>query len=169
MHGPIVPEILEIPAQKMAVVRTTGDPNTEGPRAMTALYSAVYSLKFALKKRGKDLKIGPLRARWPNAHLVPRDEWVGIWALQIPDDTDALSPKVPGLSVSVDLWQYGTVAQLLHVGPYSTEGPTVQHLHEFIAAAGYRIDGAHEEEYLTKPGARQQKTLIRYPVRLVEE
>jgi hypothetical protein len=38
-------------------------------------------------------------------------------------------------------------------------------LHDFIVENGYEIAGVHEEEYLTMPKAKVQKTLIRYPIR----
>ncbi|HEX6606310.1 MAG TPA: GyrI-like domain-containing protein [Chloroflexia bacterium] len=163
--GKIAPQILEMPAQKMAVVYTRGDPNSAGPDMMPALYGAVYNLKFALKKQGRDFKVAKLRARWLDAHLVPRDQWQGVWALPIPDDTTELVQKKPGIEVKIETWEYGTVAQILHRGPFSTEGPTVARLHAFIEETGYEIAGPHEEEYLTTLDAKNQKTLIRYPVR----
>jgi hypothetical protein len=159
------PQILEMPAQTMAVVITHGDPNVVGQGVFPALYGAVYPLKFALKKAGRDFKVGALRARWPDAHLVPKDQWTGIWGLPIPDDTTALTQKVPEVEVKIVRWEYGLVAQILHLGPYSTEGPTIQRLHEFIAEQGYAIAGPHEEEYLTPMTAKVQKTIIRYPIR----
>lgn len=159
------PYILEMPAQRMAVVYTHGEPNSVGPDVMPALYGAVYNLKFALKKQGRDFKVAALRARWPDAHLVPKDQWLGIWGLPIPDDTTVLVQKKPEIEVKVETWEYGTVAQILHLGPFSTEGPTVARLHDFIEENGYEIAGTHEEEYLTAPGAKDQRTLIRYPVR----
>jgi hypothetical protein len=159
------PQLLEMPAQTMAMIVTHGDPNTVGGPAFKALYGAVYSLKFALKKAGRVFQVAPLRARWPDAHLVPKDQWEGDWGLPIPDDTTALVQKVPGDEVRIERWEYGLVAQILHTGPFSTEGPTIQRLHDFIAAQGYEIAGAHEEEYLTPLTAKVQKTLIRYPIR----
>ena len=159
------PQIVEMPSQKMAVVHTTGDPNVAGEQAFPALYGAVYPLKFALKKQGIDFKVGPPRARWPNAHLVPKDQWLGIWGLPIPEDTTTLTQKVPGVEVKIEQWQYGTVAEILHRGSYSEEMPTVERLHQFITESGYEIAGVHEEEYLTTPRAKVQKTIIRYPVR----
>ncbi len=161
------PLIIEMPSQKMAVVRTTGDPNVVGAQALPALYGAVYTLKFDLKKKGIDFKVAALRGRWPNAHLVPKDQWLGIWGLPVPEDTTSLPQKVPGTEVKIEVWEYGAVAQILHVGPFSTEPPTVQHLHDFIAENGYEIAGVHEEEYLTKPTAKVQKTLIRYPIKKI--
>ena len=51
------------------------------------------------------------------------------------------------------------------IGPYSDEQPSVNRLHEFIAAEGYELAGPHEEEYLTKPDAREIRTILRYAVR----
>jgi len=160
------PVILEMPAQQMAVVTSTGDPNVVAAEAMPALYGAVYTLKFARKKHGLgEFKVGALRARWPNAHLVPKEQWLGIWALPIPEDVTELPQKVAGIEVKIETWAYGTVAQILHLGPFVEEGPTVTRLHAFIAESGYEIAGAHEEEYLTRPDAKNQKTIIRNAVR----
>lgn len=159
------PRIVEMPSQKMAVVYTEGDPNEVAAQAMPALYGSVYKLKFDLKKKGVEFKVGPLRARWPDAHLVPKNQWIGIWGLPIPDDVSVLLQKAPGIYAKIEIWRYGKVAQVLHIGSYATEGPTVQRLHGFIAENGYEIAGVHEEEYLTTPKAKVQKTIIRYPVR----
>jgi len=159
------PQLIEMPSQQMAVVRTKGDPNTVGEQAIPALYGSVYTLKFDLKKRGQDFKVGALRARWPNAHLAPKEEWLGIWGLPVPEGTVSPPQKVAGTEVQVERWDYGAVAQILHIGPYSAEGETVQRLHKFIADSGYEIAGVHEEEYLTTPRAKVQKTLIRYPIK----
>ena len=163
------PQILELPAQTMAVVRTQGDPNEVGAQMFPALYGAVYPLKFALKKLGRDFKVGPLRARWPDTHLVPKDQWTGGGGLPIPDDTTTLAQKVPDIPVQIEQWTYGLVAQILHIGPFSTKGPTIARLHAFITDEGYEIAGTHEEEYLTARTAKVQKTLIRYPIRKAGE
>jgi len=160
------PQILDMPAQTMAVVRTEGDPNTTAQAAIGALYGAVYTLKFDLKKKGlTDFKVCGLRARWPNAPSAPKDKWIGIWGLPVPDSTKKVPQKNPDIEVKIEKWKYGKVAQILHLGPYSEEGPTIQRLHDLIAESGYEIAGDHEEEYLTRPTAKVPKTIIRYPVR----
>ncbi|MBI3361911.1 MAG: GyrI-like domain-containing protein [Chloroflexi bacterium] len=165
------PKIVKKPKQKMAVVVSHGDPNVVGSKVFPALYGAVYKHKFALKKAGKEtFKVEPPRARWPDAHLVPKDQWTGIWGIPIPSHTRALPQPDPEVPVKIEMWDYGgTVGEILHIGPYSEEPPTIQRLHEFIAASGYEIAGAHEEEYLTRPEAKEQKTIIRYPVRKVKK
>ena len=163
---PFVPVIREMPPRTMAVVVSKGDPNVVGEQVFPALYGAVYTLKFALKKAGKeDFKVSGLRARWPDAHLLPKDQWTAYWALPIPDGTTELPKKVPEPEVTIEVWQYGTVAEILHIGPYSEEGPTVEMLHKFIEESGYEIAGVHEEEYLTRLDAKNQKTIVRYPIR----
>jgi hypothetical protein len=160
----IEPKIIEIPSQMMAVVTTIGDPNAIAEAGMKALYGAVYKLKFSLKKLGVEYKVEPLRARWPDAHLVSKDKWTGNWAIPIPESTESLIQKVPAYPVRIEKWQYGNLAQILHLGPFATEGPTVARLHEFITDSGWKISGTHEEHYLTRMDAKEQRTLIRYPV-----
>ena len=159
------PQILEMPSQKMAVILLKGDPNKVIAEFMPALYGSVYTLKFDLKKKGIEFKVSGLRARWPDAHLVPKDEWTGIYGLPIPEDTTSIPKKVPDIEVGIEQWDYGTVAQILHIGAYTEEQPTVECLHRFIEENGYEIAGVHEEEYLTSPKAKVQKTIIRYPIK----
>ncbi len=162
----IEPQILEIPAQKMAVVSAKGAPDKAFAELVPTLYGAVYTLKFDRKKQGfPDFKVTGLRARYANAHLVPLEEWVYSIGLAIPEDTISLTQKVPNIEVKIETWQYGTVAQILHLGPYDQEYATVARLHQFLKDNGYEIAGMHEEEYLTRPDAKVAKTLIRYPVR----
>ena len=160
------PQILEMLPQKMAVVRGKGAPEKVFPKLMPALYGSVYTLKFDLKKKGlPTFKVSGLRARYPDAHLVSMAEWTHIIGLPIPEDTAYLPQKVPGIEVKIETWEYGTVAQILHLGPYDQEEPTIKRLHKFIEDRGYKIAGMHEEEYLTRPDAKVPKTIIRYPIR----
>ncbi|MHB0913567.1 MAG: GyrI-like domain-containing protein [Armatimonadota bacterium] len=158
------PRITRKPPQTVAVVTSKGDPNVVGEQVFPALYGAVYTLKMALKKEGKDFKVTGLRARWPDAHLLPKDEWTAHWALPIPDGTPEVPQKHPETEVRVEVWEYGEVAETLHIGPYTEEGPTITALHRFIEEQGREISGPHEEEYLTSPRAKVQKTIIRYQV-----
>jgi len=160
------PQIVEMPPQKMAVVYAKGAPDRVFPEVMPALYGSVYTLKFDLKKKGlTTFKVSGLRARYPDAHLVLKEEWTHIIGLPIPEDTASLPQKVPGIEVKIETWEYGTVAQILHLGPYDQEEPTVERLHKFIEESGYEIAGMHEEEYLTRPDAKVVKTIIRYPIK----
>ncbi len=160
------PAIIEMPPQKMAVVVGKGAPDKVFPELMPALYGSVYTLRFDLKKKGlPTFKVCGLRARYPDAHVKQMSEWTMIIGLPVPADTKSLPKKVPGIEVRLETWEYGTVAQILHLGPYDQETPTIQRLHKFIEDNGYEIAGFHEEEYLTRPNVKVPKTIIRYPVR----
>jgi len=165
---PLVPQIVELPARTMAVVRTIGDPEVVGARAFPALYGAAYTLKFALKKQGVEYKVPAPCARWfggPDWATIPRERWEAAWAIAIPDGTTEVAQKDPETPVAIETWEYGLVAQILHVGSYIEEEPTILLLHGFIAEQGYEIVGPHEEEYQSRPEAKAPKTVIRYQIR----
>jgi effector-binding domain-containing protein len=71
--------------------------------------------------------------------------------------------------VRIEGWTYGEVAEILHVGAYADEEPTIQKLMKFIAEKGYTIAGPHEEEYLKGPtqvsSPAEYWTIIRYQVK----
>ena len=168
-----VPVIAEKPSATMAVVHTVGDPSEVGQKVFPALYGAAYGLKFALKKAGgPELKVTAPRARWfggPEWASLPRDEWQAAWAIEIPEGTTEVPQKDPETPVVIETWEYGTVAEVLHIGTYSEETPTINLLHDFIAEQGYEICGPHEEEYQSRPDAKNPKTVIRYQVRKLKE
>ena len=160
------PQILEMPAQKMAVVYGKGRPDEVFAEVFPALYGSVYTLKFDLKKKGlPTFKVSPPRSRYPDGLLVPKEQWTIITGIPVPEDTTSLPQKVPGIEVKLETWDYGTVAQILHLGAYDQEQPTVERLHKFVEDSGYQLAGAHEEEYLTKPDAKVPKTIVRYVVK----
>ena len=160
------PQILEMPRQKMAVVYGKGTPEKVFPQLMTALYGSVYTLKFELKKQGlPTFKVTGLRARYPDVHLVPMEEWTHVVGLPIPEETPSLPQKVGSPEVLLEDWEYGTVAQILHLGSYDQEEASMERLHRFIEENGYEITGVHEEEYVTGPDTKLPKTIIRYRVK----
>ncbi len=160
------PQIVEMASQKMAVVSGKGTPEKVFTELMPALYGSVYTLKFDLKNKGlSTFKVSGLRARYPDAATKPKEEWNHIIGLPIPNDTAVLPQKVVGIEVRLETWQYGTIAQILHLGSYSEEGPNIERLHRFIKESSYEIAGHHEEEYLTGPNAKVVKTIIRYEIK----
>ncbi len=160
------PTILNMPPQQMAVVTGKGTPDKVFAELMPALYGSVYTLKFDRKKKGLEtFKVSGLRARYPDAHIVPKKDWTHIIGLPVPPDTTSLPQKIAGTAVKLETWDYGTVAQILHIGAYDQETANIKRLHQFIEDNGYEIAGLHEEEYLTRPDAKVVKTIIRYPVK----
>ena len=160
------PVILELPSRKMTVVQGKGSPDKVFAKIFPALFGSVYTLKFDLKKKGlESFKVGCPRARYLDAHLYPKGEWLMTTGIPVPEDTTSLPQKEPGTEVKLETWEYGTVAQILNLGPYDQETKTIERLQQFIAANGYEIAGPHEEEYQSKPDAKVIKTLIRYQVK----
>lgn len=161
----LTPQISILPDRKVLSVTSIGDPNKVMEPYMKALYGAAYYAKMKVyKPKGIKMELGKLVAHWPDAHLVPKDKWTGIWGVPIPDyvtEKDIVQ-KDPKIKVTIETWKGGQYAEILHPGPYSEEGPTVIQLHEYIDKEGYKIIGPHEEDYLTKPDSKNQKTIIRY-------
>lgn len=165
------PELAELSDRKVLTVTSVGDPSNVSESVFKVLYGTAYGTKFkTFKPQGIKLELGKLCALWPDAHIKPRDKWTGIWAIPVPDYVEEgdLVQKDPQNPVRLEVWPGGTYAQILHKGPYSEEGPTVKLLHEYIenevGVPMSKVPGTHEEEYLTMPGVKDQKTIIRYLV-----
>lgn len=153
-----------MPARKMAVVSGKGSPQEVFGKLMPGLYKTLYTLKFDLKKKGDaTFKVGAACARYLDALIVEKDNWTINIGIPVPEDTAELPGKQTG--INLEMWEYGTVAQVLHLGPYDQETATIARLLKYINDQGYEIIGVHEEEYLTTPKAKVMKTIIRYPVR----
>ena len=70
-------------------------------------------------------------------------------------------------SVRFQRWEEGPVAQIMHVGPYSTEQISIIELHEAIASHGSRPRGRHHEIYLGDPrtsAPERLRTILRQPI-----
>lgn len=162
------PQISTKPKQKMIVVELKGDPSVTGGEGFSALFKAYYKLKSEFEGMENSIPV----ARWPKPFDTPRNEWIGIYGLPVPENVDKLSEKSDESDPDIKLtyWDYGEVAEILHVGAYSEEAPTVDKLHKFVKDKGYKIIGIHEEEYLKGPGMffkgnpKKYLTIIRYGV-----
>ena len=139
------PQLKDLPTQHMAVLESRGDPAEAAPDLVPRLYAAARTP-------------APIRARWPNAHLAPKAEWIGRWALPIADGVTELEGAL------VEDWEYGQVVEIVREGPYETEPESIAKLQAFVTEQGLELVGPHEEEYLTPPDAVPQLTLIRYRV-----
>jgi hypothetical protein len=167
------PHLTEMEPQKVLLVEAEGDPNVVGKKAFGLLMKTYFRLK-GVPKGGPSFK--PPRARWQVDPQKPLEEWTGLYAMPVPDAITEVPAVGEGGDLSLELttWAYGTVAQVLHVGPWDQEMDTIQSLKEFIQNQRFEISGPHEEEYLRGPGMlfmgnpKRYLTLIRYPVRKAE-
>jgi hypothetical protein len=142
------PRLTRLSDRQMLIVEARGDPNIVGAHAFKTLFNTYYRLDGVSRGRPP----AP-RARWPRAGEMPKQNWVGYYALPIPMGVSLPSPAAEGdLPVSIRAWEYGTVAEILHVGRYSDEETDIRRLTDFVVTQGYRVIGDHEEEYVRGPG-----------------
>ena len=186
---PGVVRFLEVAPLRAVMVDGDGQPGeaTFGTR-MPGLYTTAYSLRFALKRRGVERRVGMLEGLYWTADeatdldviLGPdRGAWRWTLLISLPDEAtddelaDTLAKgraKVPpdvGADLRIEAFAEGTVAQVLHIGPYAEERPTIEALHAAIAAAGLRPHGRHHELYVGDPSRAapaKLRTLVRQPV-----
>jgi effector-binding domain-containing protein len=161
------PRITNMPDQKMLVVTVQGDPNAVANKAFRLLFKTYFKIPGV----PKSMNVAP-RARWAGDMKV-KSSWTGYYAMPVPEQTSSL-PEIssePGYKVELLTWEYGDVGEILHVGPYAEETPTIERLHQFIRQQGYEIIGFHEEEYLKGPSMvfrgdpAKYATIIRYRVK----
>lgn len=179
--------IVDVPELTFLMVDGSGDPNTsiEYRDAVGALYSLSYGLKFAVKKGVEqvDFAVMPLEGLWWSEDpavftMEQKDKWLWTAMIMQPkyvtralfEDTMArVAKKKPSDSlkkVKLSTFREGPSAQIMYVGPYSDEGPTISKLHAFIAQNGYTLAGKHHEIYLGNPertAPHKLKTIIRQP------
>jgi hypothetical protein len=182
-----VPALVEVPRLSYLMIDGRGDPNRSPAfqEAVEALFSLSYTLKFLIKKSpgGIDYGVMPLEGLWWAEEMKDfptgsRDDWQ--WTLMIlqPElvtgqlvgrarEQAAAKKELPAIErVRLETSEEGLSAQILHVGPFSEEGPTIARLHRFIEEQGLSLRGKHREIYLsdfrrTEPG--RLKTIIRQP------
>lgn len=177
--------IVDVPAMKFLMVDGHGDPNTspEYQAAVETLYALAYKIKFMMKDQGLDYVVPPLEGLWwvedmAEFSVERKDEWDWTMMIMQPDevtmgvveaagDAVAASKNLPNLSqVRFELFHEGAAAQILYLGAYADEGPTIARLHDFILAEGYQLSGKHHEIYLSDPrrtAPEKLKTVIRQP------
>jgi hypothetical protein len=68
--------------------------------------------------------------------------------------------------IRFEAFKEGKVAQTLHIGPFSEEGPKIKKVHDFILENGFKLNGKHHEIYLSdirRAAPEKWKTIIRQP------
>ena len=185
------PELVEVPPLRYLCLDGHGDPNSSPAYAdaIQALYAVSYAAKFAIRKAGGvDFKVSALEGFWSAEDMSvflsgDKSAWDWTMVIRQPDSvTDALLARlVEEVAVKKALPAVhelrlrtiteGTAAQVLHVGPYAAEGPTIQRLHDFIHEQGLVFSGdveRHHEIYLGDPrraAPEKLRTIIRQACR----
>ena len=191
------PVIVDVPKMRFIMVNGKGDPNTSAfyKEAVEVLYGLSYTIKMSKKGSEQpagyfDYVVPPLEGLWWfednffDGNVIGRkDEFCWVMMIRQPEFVTPevfetaklkLSKKKPGIDTSIarlEDFTEGLCAQVLHIGPYDDEAPTVAALEDFIELQGYRTEMSgmrqHHEIYLSDPrrsAPEKLKTVIRHPI-----
>jgi hypothetical protein len=182
--------VVDVPAMNFLMIDGAGDPNTSQAfqAAIEALYSLSYTLKFGLKfgtYGGKkyDYPVMALEGLWwtddmGRFSVDAKDIWKWTLMMMQPDFVtramvnaarkEVAAKRNPAALSQVRFAKFreGPSAQIMYIGPFADEGPTILRLHEFIEQSGHKLRGKHHEIYMSDPrraAPEKLKTVIRQP------
>ena len=188
-------QLVQVPAFNFAMIEGAIEPG-HGPgdspafqECTQALYGVSYTLKFTVKQREEnsiDYGVMALEGLWfieeGDFDINIKDNWKYRLMIMQPEFItpemfqDAVkqvkrknaSPAVDRLRL--EKFEEGLCVQILHIGPYATEPPTVEKMNAFAAQNGYSMSGMHHEIYLGNPlraDPAKLKTVLRHGVERV--
>ena len=190
-------EIVKVPRLQFvmldgAIEKGSEPGNSPGfQEAMQALYGISYTLKFMLKKRKTnaiDYPVMALEGLWwvedGMFDITVKDNWFyTLMIMQPPLITKDLFEEAreqvrkkkgdsPALSkLKLGYFEEGLCAQVMHIGPYTTEPATIDRMRTFMRENGYRDNvgprGKHHEIYPGDPrksDLAKLKTVLRHPI-----
>jgi hypothetical protein len=182
--------IVDVQPLQFLMIDGQGDPNTSQAyaEALETLYAVAYTLKFMSKKElERDYVVMPLEGLWWVEDMIEfsvenKDDWLWTAMIMQPDwiseemvgaakEAAAKKKDLPALpKLRFGAYHEGLAVQIMHIGSYADEGPTIARLHAFIAENGYQPAGKHHEVYLSDPrrtAPDKLKIVIRQPMKKV--
>jgi hypothetical protein len=179
--------VVDVPELLFLMIDGSGDPNTSVAyrEALEALYAVSYTLKFLSKQTlDIDYVVMALEGLWWTEDMADFSEddksawdWTSMMmqpahltATHVAAATQQVREKKnpPALDrIRFEPFREGLSVQIMHIGPYAEEAPTIARLHQFAADSGYRLRGKHHEVYLGDPrrtAPEKLRTVIRQPV-----
>lgn len=178
---------VDVPALRFLMIDGEGDPNTspEYAKAVEALFSVSYTTKFIVKKTAKepDYMVMPLerlwwsddmssfitndRSKWKWTMMIMQPNFVGAEVIHSAIEEVKRKKALPAVDMlRLESLTEGLCAQILHIGPFSEEGPTIQRVHDFIDGRA-SLAGKHHEVYLSdirRAAPAKWRTIIRQPM-----
>jgi hypothetical protein len=188
LYNPSSKEIttIDVPSMNFLLIDGEGAPtSSQFIEAVEALFSVSYTLKFIIKKgKGVDYGVMPLEGLWwvddmTKFNADQKDEWKWTAMIMQPKYVDASDvtlaveqvkkkKKLVALhKVRFESFKEGNAAQIMYVGPFSAEGPTITKIHAYIENSGHTLSGKHHEIYLNNPATtapEKLKTILRQPM-----
>ncbi len=178
--------VVDVPAMNFLLINGEGAPTSpQYSEAIEALFSVAYTLKFTIKKnKGIDYAVMPLEGLWWVDDMTKfspdrKEEWKWTAMIMQPEyvSSDGVKVAVEQVKkkknptalpkVRFERFKEGPAAQIMYVGPFSAEGPTITKIHAYIQNSGHTLSGKHHEIYLNNPAttaSEKLKTIIRQPM-----
>lgn len=182
--------VVEVPPMNFLMIDGYGDPNKsqDFQIGLEALYGMAFTIKFALKPQGIEFVVPPSEGLWWMEDMSEfsqetKDRWKWTLMIMQPDDVslelveeariDLARKKNPAELSKLRYERYieGLAVQIMYIGAYADEGPTIARMHEYMRENGYDFNGKHHEIYLGDPrrtAPEKLKTVIRQPVKSLE-
>ena len=192
------PSIVNVPSMNYIAVQGKGDPNqddSEYKQSVGLLYATAFTIKMSKKGEHRiagyfDYVMPPLEGFWWQEHIrgvdySRKEDFNFISLIRLPDfvtQTDlewavaeAEKKKEKDFSkVEFMTYEEGLCVQCMHIGSYDNEPATVEKMHAFMIAQGYKLDindkRFHHEIYLSDPRRvvpEKLKTVLRHPVKRI--
>lgn len=179
------PAIIDAPSIMCLVITGQGEPAGESfNNKIEALYTLAYGVKKIYKLQGKDFAVPPMGGLWwlngnKSVLEVHPSEWNWKLLIHLPDfvrhsiveeaKAEVLKKKKLDLvkEVAFEKFEEGKSIQVLHIGPYTAEEPTVEKIRDLMKKENLKQNGHHHEIYLSDPrkvSPEKLKTIIRYPI-----
>ena len=179
--------LVDVPAMNFLMIDGKGDPNTSPAyaAAIEALFAVSYTLKFTIKKGEMAIDYGvmPLEGLWwvedmRNFDPEKKEDWLWTAMIMQPDfitkemvqdalDTVRMKKNPEALTkIRFETFREGPSAQIMHIGPFSEEGPTIKKVHDHIHSQSFDLTGKHHEIYLSdirRAAPEKWRTIIRQP------
>lgn len=189
LYNPSAKEVtvIDVPAMNFLLVDGEGPPaSPKYIEAIEALFGVSYTLKFMVKKgKSVDYVVMPLESLWWVDDMTKfsadrKDEWKWTAMIMQPkyvtaDDVSLAVEQVKKKKnpaalpkVRFESFKEGPAAQIMYIGPFSDEGPTIAKIHAHIQTNGHELSGKHHEIYLNNPATtapEKLKTIIRQPMK----
>jgi hypothetical protein len=184
---PKQPAFVDIKRAKYLAIAGRGEPGGKVfQAAIGVLYNVAFTVKMARKFAGRDYTVSKMEGLWwaddPKQSFmdVPPSAWNWKLIIRVPDfitdkevagAIEKLVAKGKPREVSnvkLEELREGKCVQILHLGPYEKERPTIARTEAFAKAHCVKFHGLHHEIYLSDPrhvAPAKLRTILRHPVK----
>ncbi len=183
------PELVDLDSYYYLTHQGKGSPSEKKFNdAIERLYAVAYQIKFLCKSQDMDFVVPKMEGIWwidgglEAQHKfaeTPEAEWNWKIVIRMPDFVEAdhfyravqlvknKNAELLNDEVKFELMNEGRCVQMLHLGSYAEELPTILEMMKFIHENNLKVVKYHREIYLSDPRRTPEpklRTLLRYGV-----